>query len=513
MTLGYLSLMAGLANGYEQGSERAAERARRDKLDQIVLDRDAREKAEWAQQQADRAELRSAAEPQAPQPDMAQTPDGPMQRMVKAPGQDNADVGMPGEPAPTPAYRVGMQGMLNQQQAQQAAASANTPDAVRARQLAVLAKQSPERAAALQAHDTQMKATQLDLANKQFDSDLNAAAARGFDALVDFTNQSPGTTMQARAVPSPDGKTVQIHKVLPDGTLQPTGLAFSNDTKGALEAANLLSKQVPIQTKLKHYVDTEKESRLNKLTDAQIDYYKARGDAAQTNANTKAAGGSGRKADHFDEKEWDNAAKIEPSFVTFDNPDGGKGVESPELRLTYRSELNSARGRGDMSPSEAAEAARTTTLALKNKAMERVAAAREADPKSKLTEAQAVRDILKEYQAAQTKPKPASASVPAGAAPAAVSPTAAAAQVPAPAAGAGRGSVNPSMPAAAEPMGFMQRLVELGKDYESPEGKAALKARVQESKRGGPPLNEVEAMRAKQLGLDGPTLSDLIVAR
>jgi hypothetical protein len=47
----------------------------------------------------------------------------------------------------------------------------------------------------------------------------------------------------------------------------------------------------------------------------------------------------------------------------------------------------------------------------------------------------------------------------------------------------------------------VQRFLQLGQDYSTPEGKAALRARVDEAKRGGAPLTEVEALRARQAGL------------
>jgi len=119
-------------------------------------------------------------------------------------------------------------------------------------------------------------------------------------------------------------------------------------------------------------------------------------------------GGTG-KVDHFTDKEWNDARKIEPALVTFPDDMGGKPVESPELRQVFRTQLTAMQSTGRYSPQDAADRARETTLLLKNKAMEMVAAARTADKKSTLTETQAVQQILKRYEAAAGQRKPAAA--------------------------------------------------------------------------------------------------------
>ena len=143
-----------------------------------------------------------------------------------------------------------------------------------------------------------------------------------------------------------------------------------------------------------------------KLKGAQAEYFSGRNETSTTNAETRAAG-KGARGSNFTEKEWDAANKIEPSFVSFTPEEGGKAVESPELRLVYRSAMNAARVAGEMAPNEAAEAARTTVLKLKNKATEIVAADRAANPKSTLTETQAVQKLLKQFEESQRKPAPA----------------------------------------------------------------------------------------------------------
>lgn len=169
------------------------------------------------------------------------------------------------------------------------------------------------------------------------------------------------------------------------------------------------------------------------MRDGKMIYENTRKTNAEVSADLYGAGlkgptgGKTSKADHFDEKEWDATKKVEPALVTFVDGATGAKVESPELRTVYLSRLNALRANGDMSPNEATEAARNDTLKLKNKAQDMVDAARDADPKSKLTEQQAVQKILKAFKdaqrassAPQPAPAPAAAPAPAPVAPPAV---------------------------------------------------------------------------------------------
>lgn len=116
----------------------------------------------------------------------------------------------------------------------------------------------------------------------------------------------------------------------------------------------------------------------------------------QLRADGRAAG---KRADHFDEKQWDAAGKIDKSVVSIPDAMGGKDVESGDLRSAYMKTFNSAKTGGDMAPNEAAEYATTTVVRLKNAAAERVRQAQLKDPKSALTIDQAVRAIVKEADA------------------------------------------------------------------------------------------------------------------
>ena len=517
---GMLSLLAGLGHGFNDSATDTEDRARRAKLDEITFARAAREQQSYDQEQADRAELRNAGAPVGAVPDMAQTPDGAMQRLIKPDTMDNADVGMPGEaPVTAPAFKVGMQGMLNDQQAGRAVAAANDPSAVRARQIAVLQRQSPERAAALMASDTHLKATQTDLANKQFDSDINQAASKGIEALVDWTNNSPGTTMKAKVVPSADGKFAEIHQVMPDGSLKPTGLSFENNQKGALEAAQLLARQVPIATKLKHYADVQTSARKDNQVERDLAVKERLATVAEQNADTKESAASTKTAKPLVER-MSEADKVTYGDInkqreqisgaitraqaegTWDpNSDGAKalqtrmaalGMRATALTAKYEKEGGTAPDPlGLRKPAPAAsgntrerEKITPAQQAANDSDRPAILAAELANAKDETERAAIQREIdrLPAVQKAKATQRAATPPATAAAAPAA--------------------RVAPVVPAApAQPNGIMRRLIELGTDYTSEEGKSKLLARVAEAAKGGTPLTEVEKLRAQQAGL------------
>ncbi len=284
---GLLALMAGGLGGYNEGNRYADQQARTARMDQITLDRAAREASEFNQAQADRAELRAAGAPVVAAPDMVTDANGvTQQRMVKPADVDNADVGTPGAAPNLPALTVGGEGGLRPDQAATKIATMGSPDAVRQRQLAVLNKQSPERAALLAAHDLSAKNTQMDIANKEYDSALNSAASKGLEGLVDFTNKSGASPFQAKVVTSADGKVAEIHQIQPDGTLKPTGLSFENNAKGAMEAATMLAKSVPATAKLKHYADERRLDQADKREERTMRYQEGMLGVARQNANS-----------------------------------------------------------------------------------------------------------------------------------------------------------------------------------------------------------------------------------
>lgn len=383
-------------------------------------------------------------------------PEGPMQRMVAAdspddygpgdaPGDASRAPGQPSQPAAAPVAPVAPAGtMLNavarqgqpapvaapgelgqmQAAAQGRAAPApkagpavdpNSPEAVMERQAAVLQKYDPVAAASLRSTSMKLTVERNNLANLRYESDVKDATARAMktgnpEPLINFGNDSEvdlqGGSVKARVVYSPDKKTFSVLRVFPDGTTEPTALTDKpNNAQSIAEIAYGLSKAPSAEARMAHYLAVTKEGREGLVSDADVKlktaeagWYNDRTDVERAKINAK---GAGKMADHFTEKEWDAAHKIEPSFVSFGDPMFGKPIESPELRLIYARELQKERGAGNMSPSEAAEAARTTTLKLKNAASDKVAAALKADPKSTLTEPQAMRTVLKDYDQEQ----------------------------------------------------------------------------------------------------------------
>lgn len=100
-----------------------------------------------------------------------------------------------------------------------------------------------------------------------------------------------------------------------------------------------------------------------------------------------------RRADHFGEKQWDAASKIDKSVVSFVDPIMGKEVENGSLRSSYLQSFNAAKASGALTPNEAVEFATTSTTKLKELAQEQVNRAKAADKSSKLTVEQAASAI------------------------------------------------------------------------------------------------------------------------
>jgi hypothetical protein len=299
--------------------------------------------------------------------------------------------------------------------AQAAATAANAPQA-RQQRMQTAMEQTGDfaGAASLRSSNLQAQAAQQTLSDSIWKHDLGAAMQMGHDGLADLVSKSEAGPMSGhsiKAVPSPDGKTVTYNKVGADGTMTPTNLTFSNDQAGIAQAAYMLDKTVTPEHRVEYAIKSAKTDAEVKELNAKAGYWEANG---QKQSALAANGGSGKKADHFDEKEWNNAAKIDKGVVSLPNAFGDKDVESGDLRSAYLQVFNAAKSSGDFAPNEAVEHATTTVVRLKNAAQARVDAAKAADPKSTLTIDQAVRSIMKEAQAA----KPAPAATPAATAPA-----------------------------------------------------------------------------------------------
>ena len=90
-----------------------------------------------------------------------------------------------------------------------------------------------------------------------------------------------------------------------------------------------------------------------------------------TNAEARAQGGGTAKADHYDDKVWEQYTKADPALVSFTDPITQKQREVPELRNVYVSEYNRLREQAKVSggsASVASEQARNTVIKLRNAA-------------------------------------------------------------------------------------------------------------------------------------------------
>lgn len=516
MSRGMMSLLAGLSGGlqgYNTGTQQRLDNERRAKIDQIALERAQREGTEFDQQQADRAELRAAGAPVAASPDMAQTPDGPMQRMVKSDTQDNRDVGQPGEQAPAPASIVAGQGGLSPDATAAALAQQNSPQAVQSRQLDVLQRQNPAVARQFMTSRTQGELAEVQLhaakateASKAVSLGLRKAAGQGWDALAEYMNKSGADHETGQWVPSADGKTMTAHQRAQDGSLKPVqGMTFPNTDKGRLEAAMALDSSIPLDAKLEYHqkeasaANTERhQTRMEGIAkqnaDTNEEYRKDMGLAALT------------KADNTGKSPFDRMSEVDKTTL-LDLNKQAEAINAAILKARAEGSFDEASPNGHALMTERA-ALRLRASALASKyAKDGDSGA--PDPLGVRTPAATTKgkagmaEILADMKASGTSEadvniggQPVKVSLP-GAKPAA---PAARAAAPAAAAGTPGAPADAAAPAPARSGGFMQRLADLGTDYTTPQGKAALKARVAESKAGGSPLTEVEALRAKQAG-------------
>ena len=137
-----------------------------------------------------------------------------------------------------------------------------------------------------------------------------------------------------------------------------------------------------------------------------------KGEIAQQKANGKGAA----KVDHFDAKEWNTAfGKMDKSAISIPNAMGDKEMPNHNLTTVWRQSFNDAKSAGEMAPNEAVAHADSIAGRFRDKAAERIAAAREKDQKSTRTIEQEIQVMLKEAQAfnqRQATPQPGKSPVP-----------------------------------------------------------------------------------------------------
>jgi hypothetical protein len=240
-----LSFLAGLGSGALAGYQRQQDMERQAKIDQRAQEEHDARMREQQQKEQDRIALATAARP-------AQVDVG-AGGFTKPDTMDNRDVGQPGEPGAEAGGLV-LGSLVNGKPygdtaaAQQAAADYNAPDARRQRQADALdASGKPTEAIALQnATMTQASAKRKE-ADEAWRRKIGSAMQAGHEGLADLvtsTDVGPLAGKKAKAVVSPDGKTVNYNIVGEDGTLTPTQYTFQNNMEGVITAGHLLDRTI-----------------------------------------------------------------------------------------------------------------------------------------------------------------------------------------------------------------------------------------------------------------------------
>lgn len=293
-----LAFLAGLGGGIVQGKLHAEDKDRKDREEQRRQEEhDARMEETRRKQAGDKA-LRDASQP-------VTVGDGATVTGISdhPTVYDNADVaasdvrqanllserGMPGqqdatgEPLQTdgsaPAAAAGMPpatltraptvgGKVYQDSAsaQAAATAANSPQAVRARQVAALAGIDPDRADKMRLTGVQVDQAEQQQADANLRRKISVAGLNGgHQGIADFINSSeigPMAGLKMQAVASPDGKTVTYNKVDAQGNLTPIpSLTFANDASGIAIASAMVDKGISPVDRVKMLREDQKESR------------------------------------------------------------------------------------------------------------------------------------------------------------------------------------------------------------------------------------------------------------
>jgi len=283
-----VSFIAGFGTGYMNQEEKKANRERQDKMDQIVLDRAARDKADADRQDAERAQISAAAAPTAvtgaaPQVQFGQ--DQPVQYDdASAAGSDArqaARMGIQTTVTPT-RWAAGGQTFGSEAEAAGAAQKFNTPEAANTRIGAVLRGINPERGAAFERANQQVKlgAMQIQRTEQQeADDKFNRQVQDKFQqrgpwkgAAEILTETGAGGLAGAtvRPVVAPDGKSVRFVSTAPDGTESDLGLNYENNQAGVLRLLYDASKIDP-KLKLEWLRDFQKQQQDAQFRGQQLD--------------------------------------------------------------------------------------------------------------------------------------------------------------------------------------------------------------------------------------------------
>jgi hypothetical protein len=277
-----VAFLAGMGTGFLNAREKTADRERQKKIDDRAEEEYQFRIGERNQSKADKEALRVA---------------GSDVKVQEVPGlaldERDMDAMPPVVDATTPptTYKAGAASFAERGLADTEASKQNTPAAKRERTAATMASQGNMLGAdQLRTSGVQGEAAQIaidnakrDQATQLFDDGLRKATAKGPEALAQFMSESSadgqGGAMKFKSVPSPDGKSWQMHAVGEDGTLKPMGGRFANDETGYTTAAFMLSRGVKPEAKLAHSLALDEAKRRQNHDDKSLSI-------AQQNADT-----------------------------------------------------------------------------------------------------------------------------------------------------------------------------------------------------------------------------------
>jgi hypothetical protein len=175
--------------------------------------------------------------------------------------------------------RAAGQSFTSRADADKAAAAYNAEPAV-AKRVANVARMNGDYAGSQQvmnlSRQGQLADMQLDEAqtthlNKMFDDNLQRLGTHD-DIAKAISESALGGDMKLKPVASADGKKVEYQRVNPDGSTTPTGYSFSADSRGILEAKQVMSRMTPVGQKLEylHRQASDERDQGNKDADRAI---------------------------------------------------------------------------------------------------------------------------------------------------------------------------------------------------------------------------------------------------
>lgn len=231
------------------------------------------QRAEWDRANQERTQLTAAAAPVS----VEEGANG----AIKPDTMDNSDVGQPGE-APVPqngGFAVQGKTFTDRASADAAAAAANAPDAIAARQAAAYRSiGKPVEAAQLESATTQAKAAKFTLdsaqqkkLNEDFDRKLSSVGdATQLAGVIDGSPMVQGK--KVTAAPSADGKTVDLIVHNDDGTtVKLNNQSIENTPEGVKKAITTYSQSMsPAEkiTAMQHF-ETFAETKRHNVVDEQ----------------------------------------------------------------------------------------------------------------------------------------------------------------------------------------------------------------------------------------------------